>query len=66
MFLSVGMMLNWLGDKNKDQRLKDAWTGIDKAVDTVLKARKVRTPDLGGSNKTVEFGDALIKALLAN
>jgi isocitrate/isopropylmalate dehydrogenase len=58
-------MLNWLGDKNNDLRLKAAWTGIDKAVDSVLRERKVRTPDLGGSNKTNEFGDAVIKALLS-
>ena len=66
MILSIGMMLNWLGDNYKDKRLKMAWTSIDKAVDTVLREGKVRTPDLGGSNKTVEFSDAVIKALLAS
>ena len=60
------MMLNWLGDKRKDQRLKDAWTGIDKAVDRVLMEKKVRTPDLGGKNTTVEFGDAISEALLTS
>lgn len=66
MVLSIGMMLNWLGDKRKDQRLKDAWTGIDKAVDRVLMEKKVRTPDLGGKNTTVEFGDAISEALLTS
>lgn len=63
MILSVGMMLNWLGDKRGDKRLKDAWRGIDAAVDRVLVARRVRTPDLGGVNSTAEFGDALVEAL---
>jgi 3-isopropylmalate dehydrogenase len=61
--LSVGMMLNWLGDKRGDARLKAAWNGIDKAVDDVLVEGKVRTPDLGGKNKTKEFGDAVVKAI---
>jgi 3-isopropylmalate dehydrogenase len=61
--LSVGMMLNWLGEKRGDQRLKEAWKGIDGAVDKTLSEREVRTPDLGGRNNTREFGDALVKAL---
>ena len=60
------MMLNWLEDKHNDQRLKEAWTGIDKAVDKVLRERKLRTPDLGGSNKTIEFGEAVVKAMQAS
>jgi 3-isopropylmalate dehydrogenase len=66
MILSIGMMLNWLGEKRGDKRLQAAWRGIDKTLDQVLKEKKVRTPDLGGSNKTTEFGDAFIKALLTN
>jgi 3-isopropylmalate dehydrogenase len=66
MILSIGMMLNWLGDKNKDIRLKKAWTGIDRAIDKILKEREIRTPDLGGSNKTHEFGDSVVKAMLAS
>jgi len=64
--LSIGMMLNWLGEKHKDNRLKEAWTGIDQAIDKVLRDGKVRTPDLGGSNKTHEFGDAVVKAMLTS
>jgi len=59
-------MLNWLGDKRGDKRLKDAWRGIDAAVDTVLVAKSVRTPDLGGSSSTAEFGDAVVEALTSN
>jgi 3-isopropylmalate dehydrogenase len=63
LILSVGMMLNWLGDKRGDDRLKAAWKGIDKAVDDVLIEGRVRTPDLGGKNGTHEFGDAVAKAI---
>ncbi len=61
--LSVGMMLNWLGEKRSDERLKRAWKGIDRAVDKVLVGRKVRTPDLKGTNSTRQFGDAVAEAL---
>ena len=61
--LSVGMMLNWLGEKRSDERLKRAWKGIDRAVDKVLAERKVRTPDLKGTNSTRQFGDAVAEAL---
>ena len=63
LILSVGMMLNWLGDKRGDDRLKAAWKGIDRAVDDVLIEGRVRTPDLGGKNSTHEFGDAVVKAI---
>ena len=63
LILSVGMMLNWLGDQRGDDRLKDAWKGIDKAVDDVLIEDRVRTPDLGGKNGTHEFGDAVAEAI---
>jgi 3-isopropylmalate dehydrogenase len=64
MILSMGMMLNWLGDKREDQRLKLAWKGIDSAVDTILADGRVRTPDLRGSNSTKEFGSSVSEAVL--
>jgi 3-isopropylmalate dehydrogenase len=63
LILSVGMMLNWLGNKRGDDRLEAAWKGIDEAVDAVLIEGKVRTPDLGGKNNTKDFGDAVAKAI---
>jgi 3-isopropylmalate dehydrogenase len=64
MILSIGMMLNWLGEKRSDRKLEETWKGIDGAIDTVLAERKVRTPDLKGENSTEEFGDAVVAALL--
>ena len=63
MILSMGMMLNWLGDKRGDERLKEAWLRIDRAIDTVLADGKVRTPDLGGSNSTKQFGSSVADAI---
>jgi 3-isopropylmalate dehydrogenase len=63
MILSVGMMLNWLGEKHKDDRLKEAWGGIDKALDRVLSEGKVKTRDLGGLSSTEDFGSAVAKAI---
>jgi 3-isopropylmalate dehydrogenase len=64
MILSMGMMLNWLGDKRGDRRLKEAWRSIDRAVDEVLTEGKVRTPDLGGTNNTKELGTSIADAVL--
>jgi len=61
--LSVGMMLNWMGDKRGDARLKEAWRGIDRAVDAVLSEEKVRTPDLGSSDGTSVFGRTVAEAI---
>jgi 3-isopropylmalate dehydrogenase len=66
MILSIGMMLNWLGEKRGDKRLKAAWKGIDESIDQVLRAKKVRTPDLGGSNNTSHFGNEIINELLTS
>lgn len=54
--LSVGMLLDHLN-------LSKAGDAVRKAVAAVLKAGKVRTPDLGGTSKTNEMADAVIAAL---
>ena len=54
--LSAAMMLDWL----KEEKAADM---IEEAVLKVLKEGKVKTPDLGGKNKTTEFADAVAKAL---
>jgi len=54
--LSAGMLLDHLG-------LDGSASGLRRAVATVLKAGKPRTPDLGGSAKTRDVGDAVLAAL---
>ncbi|MFH1180217.1 MAG: isocitrate/isopropylmalate dehydrogenase family protein [Candidatus Bathyarchaeota archaeon] len=54
--LSAAMMLEWL----KEEKAADM---VENAVLKVLIDGKVKTPDLGGKNKTTEFADAVAKAL---
>jgi 3-isopropylmalate dehydrogenase len=54
--LSAAMMLDWL----KEEKAADM---VEGAVLKVLIEGKVKTPDLGGKNKTTEFADAVAKAL---
>jgi tartrate dehydrogenase/decarboxylase/D-malate dehydrogenase len=54
--LSAGMLLDHLG-------LAKTAAAVRKGVAAVLKAGKVRTPDLGGQARTAEVADAVIGAL---
>lgn len=54
--LSAGMLLDHLG-------LGKAATAVRRAVASVLKAGKPRTPDLGGQAKTAEVADAVLAAV---
>jgi len=57
--LSAAMMFEWLGEKHHDKDALAAGAKIRHAVEVVLAKGKVRTPDLGGKNKTQEVGDAI-------
>jgi isocitrate/isopropylmalate dehydrogenase len=50
--LSAAMMLKWLGEA-------EAAETLEAAVLKVLKEGKVRTPDLGGKNRTMEVAEAI-------
>jgi tartrate dehydrogenase/decarboxylase / D-malate dehydrogenase len=54
--LSAGMLLDHLG-------LAKGGAAIRRAITTVLKAGKPRTPDLGGNARTTEVADAVLAAL---
>jgi len=54
--LSAAMMLEWLGEA-------EAATILEAAVLKVLKEGRVRTPDLGGKNRTMEIAEAVAAAL---
>jgi 3-isopropylmalate dehydrogenase len=52
MILSAQMMLDWLGEKDKAERVKNA-------VAEVIAEGKIRTYDMGGSNSTTEVAEAV-------
>jgi len=54
--LAGGMMLEFLGEKK-------ATDVIDKAVIEILKEGKTRTEDIGGSSKTNEIGNEVVKKI---
>ena len=61
--LSGGLLFEWLGRRNNDLQATAVGNCIHKAVEVVLARGLVRTPDLGGSNKTEQVGDAIAKEI---
>lgn len=56
MMLSIGMLLNWIGEKRRLANFETAYNAIEKAIDAVLIDPQSRTADLGGNMGTQEFG----------
>jgi len=54
--LSAKMMLDWLGETEKG-------AAIEKAIAEVIREGKVRTYDMGGSDSTLEMGEAIAAKL---
>jgi len=54
--LAAKMMLDWLGEKEKGQR-------VEHAVAAVVREGQVRTYDMGGSATTLQMGDAVAARL---
>lgn len=54
MILTVKLMLDWLGEKEKAKKL-------EKAVAQVIKEGKVKTYDIGGSNTSLEVAKEIAK-----
>lgn len=61
--LSAAMMLAWLGDRRDDASLLAAAARLEAAVSDALAAGEAQTPDLGGSRRTAEAGDAVARRL---
>jgi len=56
MLLSVRMMLDWLGEKDRANRL-------EKAVADIIAEGEVRTYDMGGSNTSLEVAEAVAEKI---
>jgi 3-isopropylmalate dehydrogenase len=66
LILSVQMLLGWIGERRSDRALTAAAQKVETAVTSILEGGQIRTPDLGGTSSTQEFGDAIankVKAL---
>jgi 3-isopropylmalate dehydrogenase len=62
---SLAMLLAWLGQSKRDARFTCASEQLMAAISAVLKAGKVRTPDLGGASSTSEMCQAIRQAFLS-
>ena len=60
---SAAMLLAWLGQRRRDDRLVKAAAAIEAALDRVIADPKTRTPDMGGKLGTDAFGVAVAKAV---
>jgi 3-isopropylmalate dehydrogenase len=57
--LSAKMMLDWLGIRNQDPQASKAASIIESAIHVVM-TQGIKTPDLGGTASTKDFGDAVV------
>jgi 3-isopropylmalate dehydrogenase len=63
MLLSVGMMLEWLGEKHDHAAATEAGQRIERAVDKAFAGGDLRPHELGGSDGTAAVGRAVLAAL---
>ena len=61
--LSAALMLEWLGQRDDNDDATAAARRIEAAVDSVTRAGRTLTPDLGGSSTTSAVGEAVIETL---
>ncbi|TWU15417.1 isocitrate/isopropylmalate dehydrogenase family protein [Allorhodopirellula heiligendammensis] len=61
--LSAAMMLDWLGDRYRDDVCTAAAVRLEGAVAQVLADGRVRTPDIGGTASTTEVANAIADAI---
>ncbi|MFU8872748.1 isocitrate/isopropylmalate dehydrogenase family protein [Micromonospora sp. SL4-19] len=64
MILSSAMLLDWLGAKHADERVRDAAARVERAVEATVRAGTT-TRDLGGPASTSGFAAAAVAAVRA-
>jgi isocitrate/isopropylmalate dehydrogenase len=62
---SAAMLLAWLGERCKDDKLLRAAAAIEGALDRVIASPDGRTPDMGGKLGTDAFGERVAKEVEA-
>jgi 3-isopropylmalate dehydrogenase len=63
MILSVAMLVEWIGDRRKNDAFRQAGHAMHQAVETVLANPETRTADIGGRIGTKAFSKAVAAAL---
>jgi 3-isopropylmalate dehydrogenase len=63
MLLSAAMMLEWLGERHGVPAPLEAARVLEGAIDRVFAGRRVRPPDLGGSDGTAAVAGAVAAAI---
>jgi isocitrate/isopropylmalate dehydrogenase len=63
---SAAMLLAWLGERRKDERLTRAANAIEAALDCAIAAPEWRTRDLGGPLGTKAFGERIAALVSAD
>ncbi|MCX7142749.1 MAG: isocitrate/isopropylmalate family dehydrogenase, partial [Proteobacteria bacterium] len=61
--LSAGMLLGWLGRRHEDEGFAVAERAIEAAIDALLRDPATRTRDLGGTQGTRAWTEALLHSL---
>ena len=60
---SAAMLLAWLGDRRKDNKLHAAAAAIESALDRAIADPQSRTRDIGGPLGTKAFGERVAAML---
>ena len=63
MIMSGQMLFAWLGHKHAEPRAMEAAALVERAMEGVIRAGQVLTPDLGGKASTQQMGDAVANAV---
>jgi 3-isopropylmalate dehydrogenase len=61
--LSAALMLHWLADRRRDNRMVDAARLIEDGVERTLADGDCLTPDLGGTASTTDVGKKIIRSM---
>ena len=61
--MSGKMLFEWLGMKRSDARAREAAKLIENAMERIIAEARYLTPDLGGSARCSEMGDAVARAI---
>jgi isocitrate/isopropylmalate dehydrogenase len=62
---SAAMLLDWLGERRGDERLREAARRIEQALDRVIENPAWRTKDLGGGQGTRAFAEHVAEMVVA-